>query len=231
MNLFIALIFIIVLAILIILFIMHFKKKKGATVIMLVSTIILGIVGLLLYNTVFYNNSDKVTITDGYDNDFSINVKNHLIQYEYTYAQFSSNLSFNEIQDILNSQYKIAFLDEEFNQFVFIDNNLIFTIEYYGHSNFLWSDRYEYMFSSNTVGIEENSERIEVPFPRHVVDNSETFYGSKMNLNCDYEKVKSYYTSFTNAEFGENSIILTYDNYKVELIFKDNFVTIDIIKN
>nr|MDE6760261.1 hypothetical protein [Lachnospiraceae bacterium] len=220
-----------VLAILIILFIMLFKKKRGATVIMLVSTIILGIVGLLLYNTVFYNNSDRVTITDGYDKDFSINVKNHLIQYEYTYAQFSSDLSFNEIQDILNSQYKIAFFDEEFNQFVFIDNNLIFTIEYYGHSNFLWSDRYEYMFSSNTVGIEENSERIEVPFPRHVVDNSEVFYGSEMNLNCDYEKVKSYYTSFTNAEFGENTIILTYDNYKVELIFKDNFVKINIIKD
>ncbi len=231
MGLFTALIFIIVLAILIILFIIFFKKKRGAAVIMLVSTIILGMVGILLYNTVFYNNANKVTITNGYDKDFSINVKNHLIQYEYTYAHFSSDLSFNEIQDTLNSQYKITFFDEEFNRFVFIDNNLIFTIEYYGHSNFLWSDRYEYMFSSNTVGIEENAERIEVPFPRHVVDNSELFYGSEMNLNCDYEKVKSYYASFTNVEFGENIIILTYDNYKVELMFKDNFVTIDIIKN
>lgn len=231
MTIFNLLIFIIIIAILIMLMVILFRKKKGVAVVLLASVFIVCLVGVLLYNTVFYNNSDKITITNGNDEEFSINVENHLLQYEYTHAQFSSQLNFNEIQNLIKSQYDNAFLDKELNQFVFIDGNMIYTIELYEHSKFLWSDRYRYLFSANTVGFEWQSDHIGVPFPYKAIDESVEVFDTEMKLKCDYEKVKSYYTSFTNAEFGENTIKLTYDRYKVDLILKDNLVKIEITKD
>lgn len=204
-----------------------FKKNKSLGFIVLAAAFILCAAGIVLSNTVFYNNADSVTIKNGSDEDFTIHVNNHLLQYEYTYAQFSSKLSFDALQRELKTKYENAFYDETLNRFVFTDNNEIYTIEYYEHSKFLWADRYKYMFSSNTIGIEENAKSVQVPFPRNAVVEDEIF-SSQMKLKCGYDEIKPYYSAFTNVEFENQTIILTYDSYKAILTFEDDTVKIEV---
>ena len=68
------------------------------------------------------------------------------MQYEYTYAQFSSDVSFDILQKELKSHYNNAYYDDTLDQYVFIEDNVIYTIKYYEHSKFLWMDRYKYLF-------------------------------------------------------------------------------------
>lgn len=225
-------ILIVVIVMLIVLFIMLFKKNKGMAIAVFTFIFALCMIIILLYNTVFYNNSDKVTIKNGNDMSISINVDNHLLKYEYTFAQFSSNLNFDEFKNVIKSQYNDAFFDEELDQIVFTDCNMVFTIKLYEHSKFLFSDRYKYRFSANIVGFESNLGHIDVPFPIEAIDESVEVFDYEMKLKCEYEKIKRYYNSFTNVEFDDNAIILTYEKYNILLTVSNaNVLSIKIISH
>lgn len=222
------LVIIIIIAVLIVLFIMLIKKKKMLAIGILTSVLVLCVISILLYNTSFYNNSDKVTIKNGNDMDYSINIDNHLLQYEYTFAQFSSDLDFNEVNDVIKSQCNNEFFDKKLNQIVFTDSDTIYTIKQYDHSKFLLSNRYKYCFSSNIVGIVWNSNNIDVPFPNEAIDESVEGYSNEMKIKCDYDDLKEYYKTFSNVEFTDNAIILSYDSYKISLVVENGMVNISI---
>ena len=223
------LLIIVFIIILIITMVMFLIKKKSVGLIMLIAILILCGAGVVLYNTVFYNNSKYITITNKNNKEFTINIKNHLLQYEYTYAQFSSDVSFDILQKEVKSHYNNAYYDDTLDQYVFIEDNVIYTIKYYEHSKFLWMDRYKYLFSANTIEIENDSNIYKISFPREAIAEEEIF-STQMELKCGYEEIKPYYSAFTNAKFIDNKIILDYYTQKIVLSFKDNTVKIEIQK-
>ena len=181
-----------------------------------------------------------------------------MLQYEYTYAQFSSDVSFDILQKELKSHYNNAYYDDTLDQYVFIEDNVIYTIKYYEHSKFLWMDRYKYLFSANTIEIENDSNIYKISFPREAIAEEEIF-STQMELKCGYEEIKPYVerlrageqnllwpseirwfakssgttndkSKFPNAKFIDNKIILDYYTQKIVLSFKDNTVKIEIQK-
>ena len=69
------LLIIVFIIILIITMVMFLIKKKSVGLIMLIAILILCGAGVVLYNTVFYNNSKYITITNKNNKEFTINIK------------------------------------------------------------------------------------------------------------------------------------------------------------
>lgn len=203
------------------------NRKKKMQIILFISAICILIVGVSLYNIVFYNYSDKVTIKTAADTDFSINIQNHPLRYEYHYAQFSSQLSEDELMNELSSQYENVFYDNELEQIGFVFDNQIYTIECYDNSSFLWTDRNKYTLRNNTIGIVIEGKNYDIPIPVKAIHNDVEVYSEEMRLKCNYETFMTYYKDFNNAEFLDDCVLLTYADYKVALtISKENVLNI-----
>lgn len=221
-----SIVLIIVIAILIVCFVFFFRKKKTLPIV-LISITCVSVVGILLYNIVFYNYSDKVTIKTATDTDFSVNIQNHPLKYEYHYAQFSSELSEDELINELSSQYQNVFYDNELEQIGFVFDNQIYTIECYENSSFLWTDRNKYTLRNNTIEIIIESENYNIPIPVKAIHDDVDVYSDQMKLKCNYDTFKTYYKNFNNVEFSGDCVLLTYGDYKIALtISKENVLKI-----
>lgn len=209
------------------LFVGVLKKKKK--MIVLFGVICICIVGVLIYNIAFYNNSETVTIKTAEENDFTIKIENHLLKYEYHYAQFSSKFSEDEVVDILSSQYENVFYDSELKQIAFSYQNQIYTIENYEHSYFLWNVRNKYMFRNNTIDLSIDSENHQIPIPLNAIDDSVEVYSKQMKLKCNFDILKAYYENFDNVKIDENQILLMYDGYHILLtVSQEEIITIEV---
>lgn len=205
------------------------KKKK---MIVLSGVLCVCIVGILIYNIAFYNNSETVTIKTAEDTDFSIKIENRLLKYEYHYAQFSSELSKDEVMDMISLQYENVFYDSELNQIAFSYKNQIYTIENYDNSYFLWTDRNKYKFLNNMIDISIDSENYKIPIPLNAIDDSVEVYGEHMKLKCNFDILVAYYENFENVNIYENNILLMYNSYNILLTISDeDNMTIELICN
>ena len=182
----------------------------------------IGIAGVLIYNLVFYNNSDNVTIKNSEEIDISVKIKNHLLNYEYYFAQFSSNLPENEVLDAVALQYGNAFYDNEYKQIVFSHENQLYTIHNYENSKFLWSNRYKYWLSNNFITITNDGGDYNIPVPLKALDESVETRSSVRKINCDFEDFSAYYKNLNNATIGEDNITLAYDGYDVVITISNN---------
>ncbi len=214
--------FIILIVILTLLFsFFYIIKKKKKIFFVLTGALCIGIAGTVIYNLALYNNSDIITIKASDDSDLSIEIKNHLLKYEYYFAQFSSELSENEVMDEIASQYGNSFYDSKLKQIGFSYKNQIYTIDNYENSRFLWTYRNKYMFSNNTVEISINSDNYQIPVPLKAIHDSVDVYSEQMKLKCNFDTFSAYYKNFDNVIFRGNSILLMYDNYYVVITISD----------
>ena len=88
--------------------------------------------------------------------------------------------------------------------------------------DFVRRKKYEYIFSSDTVSLEEElsegkSNYIDIPFPVRVLNGNVDIEERKAIINCDFEYLKSYYEDFTNVEFRENIIEVKLEKYKCNI--------------
>lgn len=206
-------------------------KNKKVRVILLASVTGLIIIGIPLYNTVFYHNSDRVTLYKGAEKSISIELPNHLLYYEYYFARFNSRLSMTDIKSSLEQEYDSSFFDTERNQVVFIHNDNIYIVKSEGKSNYLWTKRNHYIFSCETISLEDNDSYIEVPFPCGVLDEGDGMqHGYERKISSSYDEIKRYYESFTNAVFSNNTIVLIYKDYRIKIVIEDGNAKFEIIR-
>lgn len=198
-----------------------FLRKKRKILIVLTGFFGVCIAGILIYNVAFYNNSDTLTIKTAEDTDFSIKIENRLLKYEYHYAQFSSELSEDEVLDEISSQYENVFYDSKLNQIAFSYKNQIYTIDNYDNSYFLWTDRNKYTLRNNTIDTSIDSENYQIPIPLKAIHDSVEVYCEQMKLKCNFDTFSAYYKNFDNVKFLENSVLLMYDNYNIMLTISD----------
>ena len=64
-----------------------FKKNKKMLAVILPAAVVLGGVGFVLFNTVFYNNSDSVEVYNPDEKKISLSVDNHLDVNEHFFCE------------------------------------------------------------------------------------------------------------------------------------------------
>lgn len=106
----------------------------------------------LVINLWFYNNQSRVVIKTSTEDDFAITLENHVIKYEYYYEIFSTDITLDEIYNIVLEQYDDVYFDDTLISINYNDN--VFTIKKYGKdSKFLWKNRYQYILRNDTIYI------------------------------------------------------------------------------
>ena len=221
-----------ILFVFVILFFVSIKYKKRIFLYLAIGVlIIIGIVWILS-NTLFYYNDDMVSIqrTQKEHEEFNLQIKNKEIKYFYNSSWFACEYSIEDLLKIVQKQYDNVYYDEKFNQIVVVYENELFTIcrmedifEENVEGDFAWRKKYEYIFSSDIVSLEEElseeeTSYIDIPFPVRVLNGNINKEELKAIINCDFEYLKKYYENFTNVEFGENLIEIRLEKYKCNII-------------
>lgn len=204
------------------------RKRKKQLVAFVSAVLVIAAVSFIIYNTVLYNNSDEVTIKEIDGSDISIAVENHSIGYEYYYAQFSTDLSTDELVQALKKQYPNASYNTQTEQIEFTFDNQIFTVDKHESNSFLWCTRNKYWFENNIVAIEKDSVEYIIPFPKGLLDDSVEVISREMKISADFEAVSQHYRDFTNANISGNTITLSYEGYTVDISIVDDIVSLSI---
>ena len=208
---------VLVLFILLLLLSIIFKKKILLYVILCLTVITGGC--YILMNTVFYYNSDSVSVSKNENESFRIEVKNHRIKYAGSDVEFGCKYSKQELYDKISKQYDNIFFDEKFNQIVVVSDNDIYTINDCGSSSFCGIKKYGYLLSRDFVSmdisdIDKNTEYLHIPFPLCAVISQGSLIEENITLRCGFAHLKQYYESFTNVNIGADTIEIMLEKYK-----------------
>ena len=193
-------------------------KKKILLYVILCLTVITGGCYILM-NTVFYYNSDSVSVSKNDNESFGIEVKNHRIKYAGSDVEFSCKYSKQELYDKISKQYDNIFSDEKFDQMVIIEDNEIYIIKEDNSSAFLWNKKYIYTLFRSYVSLdldfsEPETKSVDIPFPAMALVSNRGGIEENMKIKCDFAHLKQYYESFTNVNIGADMIEIMLEKYK-----------------
>lgn len=193
--------------------IVFLKMKNKIGLLPLVFSVFgLIIVFIFSYNLFFYFNDTEVSIklssTEGSES-FILHEKNHKIRYEYTYSQFSSTSTLDEIKESIIDTYPLDVVSIDNKEVKIIHNNQVIKLKEIKSEQFLWQKRHVYTLASQYIPIEiQKNKIVYLPFPKEYLDTDSGYHVS-MNIKCDIEELKKYYEDFTNVEFINDTIVLT----------------------
>lgn len=223
MNILILLFLLVIIIISIFFGIAALKKMRNWGLVLIGLVVLIGIV-FVLCNTVWYNNNDKVEIMNTSNQEFSINVTNNLIKYDYSHTRFSCKYSIDELLKLVQKQYSNTYWDDKLEAIVITEDNNIYTILHENTSEFLGIMRYDYVFSCNTNTIDINEIIYEIPFPHHLITEILNDDKTEVYIKADFKTLKKYYETFTNVSFTENTIEIQQENKKYIITVDDRKV-------
>lgn len=205
-------------------------KKKYKVIIGFIIVIVLINV---IYQLFFYYNTEMLEIyktsMDASKDKLELHVKSHLKRQHPYDVWFVSDLNLDELlQEVKKEGWDITYKPEEELIRIIWNNGAVHIVQEEKRKS-VWGTRYHYhmrteMISMEVGGIQDNP-YVAIPFYSEFVD-VEGMYETNMKLNCSMEDLKEYYQYFTNAVISEDRIILTLEEYEVEMIVKDGYITI-----
>ena len=204
-----------------------FKKNKKMLAVILPAAVVLGGVGFVLFNTVFYNNSDSVEVYNPDEKKIPLSVDNHLDVNEHFFVRFSSDKEFDELAKTFEENFDKTFANKNDNIILAVENNWFYTLKSTGKSDFLWTTRNKYILSCDVVTFEyekDSDKYVDVPFPISFIGKYEELTKTEFKTSLTFDEIAEYYKDFSNAEITDDTITLKCDEYTVDIIVIDGIV-------
>ncbi len=165
--------------------------------------------------------------TDEIHDNFTLNLENRKVEYEYTSVKFVSSLNQEQLKECIEKQYPNAIFVVNNEEIKITKNNTVLSVKQEVQNSFLFRKRYIYVMETECINLKTSSDDyICIPFPKEYLD-IEGMYDNIMNISCDIEQLKTFYKDFTNVNISENevtieqdvSVKLTIENGKVYISF------------
>lgn len=224
-------IFVLFIVIVLSLLVMSWKKKKGIYKFVTAGCFIFSIVCIItLYHIVFYYHDETVSVAmsaDEIHENFKLNIKSKILNYEKFYLEFASKLDMAEIKEQIQKQYKDAVVVEEDNRIRVTVKNAVIAITLEEEKNFLFPKRNIYVMKSECISLRKGEEDyINIPFPKEYL-NVEGAYENVMNISCTWEQLAEFYHDFSNVRIHDDEIVITQDSViRVKLLDGKVYITV-----
>lgn len=169
------------------------------------------VLGWILYNTTFYESSNSILINTSSVQDgekFILDIHNRKLNSGFVSSRFLTGLTLKEIYQQIIKEYPQDIITYEGENLKIIHENQVILLKKVKSDSFLWKKRNTYDLNLEYILVETSSNKyIDIPFPEeYLIDKKD--YSDVINIDCDIEELKKFYTGFTNVVINDDSIIL-----------------------